>query len=128
MRLAPGTPLSVALAFEPDSAPLPAGRLAIEGGLAQLEWSREVIARRLAVSPLYYPPKSTLMAARTRSFEGLSAQGEAASSRPRQQPVGEIDNRGGDEGGIGHDREVMAVQSPHRPPPGESLSGLAIVG
>ena len=43
MRLAPGTPLSVVLAFESGSKPLAVGRLAMDGGLAQLEWSREVI-------------------------------------------------------------------------------------
>ena len=80
MRLAPGTPFSLALAFEPDSAPLATGRLAMEGGLAQLEWSREVIARRLTVSPLYYPPEPALMAARSRSFEGL--HGFLADSLP----------------------------------------------
>ena len=71
MRLVPGTPLSVALAFEPGDKPLPAGRLAMDGGLAQLEWSREVITRTLLVSPLYYPPEPGLIAARTRSFDGL---------------------------------------------------------
>ena len=80
MRLAPGTPLSLALAFEADSAPLATGRLAMEGGLAQLEWSREIIARRLTVSPVYYPPEPGLMAARTRSFDGL--HGFLADSLP----------------------------------------------
>ena len=80
MKLAPGTPLSIALAFEPASEPLAAGRLAMDGGLAQLEWSREVIARTLPVSPLYYPPEPGLMAARTRSFDGL--HGFLADSLP----------------------------------------------
>ena len=80
MRLAPGTPLSLALAFEPGSAPLTTGRLAMENGLAQLEWSREVIARKLTVSPLYYPPEPGLVAARTRSFDGL--HGFLADSLP----------------------------------------------
>lgn len=79
MRLAPGTPLSASLVFEPGPS-LTTGRLAMEGGLAQLEWSREVIARRLAVSPLSYPPESGLMAARTRSFDGL--HGFLADSLP----------------------------------------------
>ncbi len=71
MRLAPGAPLSFSLAFGPDDARLAAGRLAMDGGLAQLEWSREVVGRRLAVSPLSYPPEPGLLAARTRSFDGL---------------------------------------------------------
>ena len=80
MRLAPGTPLSVALAFEPGNKLLAAGRLAMDSGLAQLEWSREVIARTLPVSPLHYPPEPGLMAARTRSFDGL--HGFLADSLP----------------------------------------------
>jgi serine/threonine-protein kinase HipA len=80
MRLAPGTPLSIALAFEPSSEPLAVGRLAMDAGLAQLEWSTEVIARSLPVSPLYYPPEPGLMAARNRSFDGL--HGFLADSLP----------------------------------------------
>lgn len=80
MKLAPGTPLSVALAFGADSEPLAAGRLAMDGGLAQLEWSRDITARALPVSPLYYPPEPGLMAARTRSFDGL--HGFLADSLP----------------------------------------------
>ncbi len=56
MKLAPDTPLFVVLAFEPGSKPLAAGRLAMDGGLAQLEWSGKVIARTLPISPLHYPP------------------------------------------------------------------------
>jgi serine/threonine-protein kinase HipA len=80
MRLAPGTPLSTALAFEPGNEPLAAGRLAMDGGLAQLEWSREVITRALPVSPILYPPEPGLIAARTRSFDGL--HGFLADSLP----------------------------------------------
>jgi serine/threonine-protein kinase HipA len=80
MRLAPGTPLSVALAFETGSESLVAGRLAMDAGFAQLEWSREIIARGLPVSPLYYPPEPGLMAARNRSFDGL--HGFLADSLP----------------------------------------------
>lgn len=49
MKLAPGTPLDVALAFDPD-APVPAGRLAWAQQTAQLEWSRE-----MAILYLTYP-------------------------------------------------------------------------
>lgn len=80
MRLAPGAPLAVALSFGPSVDPLPAGRLALDGGLAQLEWSRDVIARRLPISPLYYPPEPGLMAARARDFSGL--HGFLADSLP----------------------------------------------
>jgi len=80
MRLAPGTPLSIALAFEPGNEPLATGRLAMDGGLAQLEWSREVITRALPVSPILYPPEPGLIAARTRSFDGL--HGFLADSLP----------------------------------------------
>jgi serine/threonine-protein kinase HipA len=52
----------------------------MDNGLAQLEWSREVIARKLTVSPLYYPPEPGLIAARTRSFDGL--HGFLADSLP----------------------------------------------
>ena len=80
MKLAPGTPLSIALAFDSNSEPLAVGRLAMDSGLAQLEWSLEAIARTLPVSPLYYPPEPGLMAARTRSFDGL--HGFLADSLP----------------------------------------------
>lgn len=80
MRLAPGTPLSLALAFDPTKPPMPTGRVAMDGGLAQLEWSRQVLATRLAVAALYYPPEPGLQAARGRAFEGL--QGFLADSLP----------------------------------------------
>ncbi len=79
MRLAPGTPLSLALAFDP-AKPMPAGRVAMDGGLAQLEWSGDVIARKLPVAALYYPPEPGLQAARGRAFDGL--QGFLADSLP----------------------------------------------
>ena len=79
MRLAPGTPLTVALAFDP-SATVPAARVAMDAGLAQLEWSKEVIDQKLAISPLYYLPDVGLHAARGKSFEGL--HGFLADSLP----------------------------------------------
>jgi len=78
MRLAPGTPLEVRLAF--DETPLAIGRAAMADGRAQLEWSRDLIARGLAVAPLYYPPEPGLQPARTRDFEGL--HGFLADSLP----------------------------------------------
>jgi serine/threonine-protein kinase HipA len=68
------------LAFDPAKPPMPAGRVAMDGGLAQLEWSREVLATRLPVAALYYPPEPGLQAARGRAFEGL--QGFLADSLP----------------------------------------------
>lgn len=80
MRLAPGRPLSLALAFDPAKPPAPAGRVAMDGGLAQLEWSRDVVAAKLRVAALYYPPEPGLHAARGRAFDGL--QGFFADSLP----------------------------------------------
>jgi len=81
MKLAPGTPLSVALVFD-ASTRVPAARLAMDAGVAQLEWSAEVIARKLAVSPLKYPPEAGLQAASGQEFKGL--HGFLADSLPEQ--------------------------------------------
>jgi len=59
---------------------MPAGRVAMDGGVAQLEWSRDVLATKLPVAALYYPPEPGLQAARGRAFEGL--QGFLADSLP----------------------------------------------
>lgn len=80
MRLAPGTPLAVGLTFGEDGPPRPLGRLAMAGGLAQLEWSPELIAAPLPVSPLLYPPEPGLHSARGRAFDGL--HGFLADSLP----------------------------------------------
>lgn len=71
MRLAPVTPLAASLTFDEGKAGLPVGRLAMAGGLAQLEWSREMIAADLPVSALLCPPEPGLHPARGRDFEGL---------------------------------------------------------
>lgn len=71
MKLALGTPLAIGLLTDEKAAPRSIGRLAIAGGLAQLEWSAEVIAERLAISPLRYPTEPGLHAASGRTFEGL---------------------------------------------------------
>jgi serine/threonine-protein kinase HipA len=71
MKLAPGTPLAASLTFDEDQAPLPVGRLAMAGGLAQLEWSPELIAAPMPVSALLYPPEPGLHPARGREFDGL---------------------------------------------------------
>ena len=77
MKLAPGTPLAASLAFDDDQAALPVGRLAMAGGLAQLEWSPELIAAPLPISALLYPPEPGLHPARGRDFEGLHEIGRA---------------------------------------------------
>ncbi len=71
MKLAPGTPLAVGLLTDETAAPRSVGRLAMASGLAQLEWSAEIIAARLPISPLHYPAESGLHPARSRIFEGL---------------------------------------------------------
>jgi serine/threonine-protein kinase HipA len=80
MRLEPGKPLKLSLAFSHDAPPLLAGRVATDRGLAQLEWSRDVVVRKLLVAPLYYPPEMGLQPARGRDFEGL--HGFLADSLP----------------------------------------------
>ncbi len=69
MRLPPGAPVSIAFAF--DAARIPAARVVMSDGLAQLEWSREIIASGINPAALYYPPEPGLQAARTRNFGGL---------------------------------------------------------
>jgi len=82
VKLAPGTPLDIALAFAPDArARVPVGRLAWAQQTAQLEWSREIIAAKLSVDPLArYPHELGLRSARTRYFDGL--HGFLADSLP----------------------------------------------
>ena len=80
MKLAPGTPLTVALAFDANQARWPVARVAFAERTAQLEWTPEVIAAHLQVSPTLYPPERGLQAARSREFEGL--HGFLADSLP----------------------------------------------
>jgi serine/threonine-protein kinase HipA len=81
MKLAPGTPLLAALAFNPTQ-PVPVARLAMDKGIAQLEWSVEAQSRSWMVSPLHYPPEPGLHAARSQAFGGL--HGFLADSLPEQ--------------------------------------------
>jgi serine/threonine-protein kinase HipA len=71
VKLAPGTPLAVGLLTDETVAPCSVGRLAMARGLAQLEWSAEIIAEGLPISPLHYPAEPGLHPARSRTFEGL---------------------------------------------------------
>lgn len=66
MKLAPGQPLHIAL-----HGAAPAARVAMAGGLAQLEWTAAAIADARRLSPVHYPPEPGLQAARTRAFDGL---------------------------------------------------------
>lgn len=59
---------------------IPIGRLAMAGGLAQLEWSAAVIEGRRRIDPWLYPPEPGLQAARSRDFDGL--HGFLADSLP----------------------------------------------
>jgi len=80
VRLAPGAPLAVALAFDEARPPEPVARLAMAGRLAQLEWSAPAIAAARRISPIHYPPEPGLHAARGADFEGL--HGFLADSLP----------------------------------------------
>lgn len=80
MKLAPGAPLAVNLTFDEAGPSLPTARVAMDQGLAQLEWSPEVLAAKLQVSGLNYPAEAGLHAARRRDFDGL--HGFLADSLP----------------------------------------------
>ncbi len=80
MKLEPGAPLAINLIFDEDQSPIPAARLAMAQGLAQLEWSPEILASKLPISGLNYPPEPGLHGARRRDFEGL--HGFVADSLP----------------------------------------------
>ena len=60
MRLAPGAPLTVALAFDEARPPEPVTRLAMAGRLAQLEWSAPAIGAARRISPIHYLPEPGL--------------------------------------------------------------------
>ena len=80
MKFAPGVPLAIALAFDANQPRLPIGKLAMAGGQAQLEWSKDVVDSARRISPVLYPPEVGLHAARSRDFEGL--HGFLADSLP----------------------------------------------
>ena len=80
MKFQPGTPLSISLDWHKEKQPYPVGRLATDSGVAQLEWSQNVIADKLSVAALYYPPETGLQAARSHDFDGL--HGFLADSLP----------------------------------------------
>ena len=80
MKLAPGTPLAIGLRLNEGEPSSPIGRLAMAGGLAQLEWSAEVVETKRRIDPLLYPPEPGLQPARGRDFDGL--HGFLADSLP----------------------------------------------
>jgi serine/threonine-protein kinase HipA len=80
MKLAPGNALSIGLLTDEDAASRPVGRLAMVGGVAQLEWSPKAIAAGQAIAPFHYPLETGLHAARSREFDGL--HGFLADSLP----------------------------------------------
>lgn len=80
MKLTPGTPLEIGLMLDESQSARPIGRLAMAGGLAQLEWSVAVIEGRRRIDPLLYLPEPGLQAARGRDFDGL--HGFLADSLP----------------------------------------------
>lgn len=80
MKLAPGVPLDIALAFAPD-ARVSVGQLAWANQTAQLEWSSEIMQRQLRIDGDFrYPLEPGLQAARSRTFDGL--HGFLADSLP----------------------------------------------
>lgn len=80
MKLAPGVPLDITLAFAPD-ARVPVGQLAWANQTAQLQWSPEIMQRQLRIDgAIRYPPEQGLQAARARTFDGL--HGFLADSLP----------------------------------------------
>lgn len=80
MKLEPGAPLAINLVFDESGPPIPTARLAMAQGVAQLEWSPEILASKLPVSGLNYPPEPGLQGARRREFDGL--HGFVADSLP----------------------------------------------
>lgn len=79
-RLAPGTPIAIGLRFGDPVNDRSVGRAVMANGLAMLEWSREIMSSRIAVSPLLYPQEQGLIEARGRAFDGL--HGFLADSLP----------------------------------------------
>lgn len=63
--------MAVGLLTDETAAPRLVGRLAMARGLAQLEWSAELIAEGMPISPLHYPAEPGLHPARSRTFDGL---------------------------------------------------------
>lgn len=80
MKLAQGAALAIGLLDDETAPPKAIGRLAMSGGIAQLEWAAEAMAARQAISPMFYPLEPGLHPARSRAFDGL--HGFLADSLP----------------------------------------------
>lgn len=80
MIIPTGMPIEIGLWLDEQTAPKPAGRLAMAERRAQLEWSREVITANWQIAPALYPPEPGLLEARGSAFEGL--HGFLADSLP----------------------------------------------
>lgn len=80
MNFRAGTPLRVALEFAPNRV-VPVGRVALDRGIAVLEYAPEFAASRLTINPLFQTPGNVLVrAADPRTFDGL--HGVFADSLP----------------------------------------------
>ena len=80
MKLQPGTPLHVALEFTPKHI-VPVGRVALDRGIAVLEYAPQFIASRLTINPLLQSPGTALVrTTEPRTFDGL--HGVFADSLP----------------------------------------------
>lgn len=80
MKLTPGSPLRLSLAFSSQRR-IPVGRLALVDGIAALEYAPEFIESRLTINPLFAPAAPGLTyALNPREFDGL--HGVFADSLP----------------------------------------------
>ena len=74
------TPLHVSLEFAPNHL-VPVGRLALDRGIAVLEYAPQFLTSRLTINPLFQPPGAALVqASDPRTFDGL--HGVFADSLP----------------------------------------------
>jgi serine/threonine-protein kinase HipA len=80
LRVKPGTPLSVAVAFG-AGASLPVGRLALDRGVAALEYSAEFIASGLLLNPILPAPTRGLIRPKAPTYFG-GLHGFLADSLP----------------------------------------------
>lgn len=70
MKIKPGTPLNVNLKFGKQEVSV--GRLALDGGIAVLEYSQEFLASGLRINPILGEPSTLLVRAKDpRLFDGL---------------------------------------------------------
>lgn len=80
MKLSPGTPLRISMLNDTIAPPMFVGLLAAANGVAQLEWSPDVIQEAIRIDPGIYRPEPGLLPAQSRMFDGL--HGFLADSLP----------------------------------------------